>query len=298
MNISALRPPRSALEDSAIRNPHSALPLPFPWRRMLRRFEELDSTQSEANRRVAAGEAMGGVVLWSERQNAGRGRLDHRWVSESGGLYVTAGLPYDLTLKMADTGWISLIAALAAVEALSEDWSVAARIKWPNDLIVQGRKIGGLLGEVKALKGLGAARLILIGMGLNWANEVDSAAGPGASAPPGSLVEFRPGLSPADREPFLSGWLARLNRWHDLLAQDYHGALARLRCGVEAVLWRKDEVVTLKHTERGPVEGRLLGLGAGGAARLETAPGELREVHCGWQEEIRFTGSADVPSAI
>jgi BirA family biotin operon repressor/biotin-[acetyl-CoA-carboxylase] ligase len=272
------------MNDSQIRNPQSAIRdhLPSPWRSLIR-FESVDSTQLEAGRRLAAGMAMDGVVLWAERQTAGKGRMTHGWVSEAGGLYVTAGLPYDLPLRMPDTGWISLIAALAAAQALRETLGLDVQIKWPNDLIVAGRKVGGLLGEVKALAG--GARMILVGMGINWANRVSLPEGSDASAPPGSLVEFLPELTLEARGRFLLGWLEHWNRWRDRLTGDYDGTLRRLGGAIEEILWRRGEAISLKHTERGPMSGRILGLGAGGAARLETAAGEVCEVNCGWQIE-------------
>lgn len=266
-NISTLRAPQSAL--------------PAPWRSLLR-FSVLDSTQLEAGRRVAAGEGMAGVVLWAERQSAGRGRLDHDWVSEAGGLYVTAGLPYDLPFGLPDTGWIALLAALAAAETIQACLGVGAQIKWPNDLIVAGAKIGGLLGEVRAMPD---GRLILIGMGINWMNNVECGVRNAEfnSIPPGSLVESRPHLTLDSRGDFLAGWLTRLNHWREQLAKDYNSTVEMLRREIQSILWKKNEAVCLRHTERGPVRGRLLGLGSGGAARLETAPGQVSEYHCGWQ---------------
>lgn len=265
--------------------PHSTFELPAPWSRLLM-FDAIDSTQLEARRRLNAGETMWGVALWAERQLAGRGRMDHGWVSEAGGLYVTAGLPYDLPLAPAETGWISLIAALAAAETLRLEWGFDARIKWPNDLIVEGYKVGGLLGEVRAVPD--GPRQILIGMGINWANGVKLASLPdpeAATAPPGSLGELRPTLPREGREAFLTGWISRLNGWREELGRDYNGALRMLARNVEALLWRREEYILLKHTEQGPMGGRLLGLGSGAAARLEVAPGEVVEVHCGWQSE-------------
>lgn len=263
------------------------LPLAPPWRKLLK-FEVLDSTQRHALRLAAAGEDLRGLALWADRQESGRGRLDHAWVSEPGGLYVTAGLPYDLPLKPADTGWISLIGALASVEALRGQLGLTLRIKWPNDLLIEGRKVGGLLGEVlaSAPRADGSrGRVILIGHGLNWLNRIGPAAKAGGFSA-ASLCEFKAGLTLAGREIFIRAWLEQLNAWRNLLLRGYNEALTVLGEAVEAILWKKGEPVRLTNTEKGVVDGVLLGLGPGGAARLRLEDGQEVQACCGWHSEV------------
>ena len=102
-------------------------------------------------------------VLLTENQNSGRGRLDRQWVSEPG-----AGLAVSVLLKptafgMSSFGWLPLLAGLAmknAVSSLIEDTPVS--LKWPNDVLVSGEKISGLLAEV-----LPSGDGVVIGAGLN-----------------------------------------------------------------------------------------------------------------------------------
>lgn len=268
--------------------------LEAPWRSLLR-FDELDSTQRLASRRVEQGHEMRGIVLQTEYQSAGRGRLDHTWVSAPGGLYVTAGLPYDLPLHGFETGWVCLLAALACIEALHEQLGLEAQIKWPNDVFIDGRKLAGLLGELRQPESLGGqppARLFLIGLGLNWLNPIQPAAEIQTFSA-ATVGEFRPDMTLDGRETFLLAWLGRMNAWHERLKTDYTIALRSISEAIEAVLWRKGEFVCLRNTEKGSVTGNLLGLGRGGAARVKQGQGEEMLVHCGWQSEAGLESLMD-----
>lgn len=252
-----------------------------PWNRALR-YEILDSTQIQATRLLMQMQDLSGVILWAECQYKGRGRLDHIWVSHPGGLYVTVGLPYQLALPDAQLGWVSLLAAMALADALKAVTGVDARIKWPNDVYVQGRKVAGVLGETLRPTFLGGRRLVLIGLGVNWLNSIASMAEAGGFCA-ASIGEFVPGLKLSRREDLLQTWLDNLDCWQIRLAEGYNQALKVLSDSIESVLWRKGEKVALAHTEQGHIEGTLLGLGAGGAARLALEGGAVMDVHCGWQ---------------
>jgi BirA family biotin operon repressor/biotin-[acetyl-CoA-carboxylase] ligase len=132
--------------------------LPAGYR--LLRFDGIDSTNSEALRRIAAG-AAAGEVIWARSQSAGRGRRGNRWTSPAGNLHATiaAALPADRP-----AGQLAFVAAMAAGDAirsvLPEERSLA--YKWPNDLMLDGAKIGGILIE-------GAESLFAVGIGINVA---------------------------------------------------------------------------------------------------------------------------------
>lgn len=136
-------------------------------------YDTLDSTNDEA-RRLAGGGASHGAVVWARRQTAGRGRMGREWVSAEGNLFATILLsPSRPALEHAQ---ISFVAAVAAAEALE---SIIAepqdiRCKWPNDLLFQGRKLGGILLEsFTAQPGAAAGTVpwVMVGIGIN----VDSA---------------------------------------------------------------------------------------------------------------------------
>ena len=128
--------------------------------RPLLRAVAVDSTMAWARAEVEAGRVGPGAVLVAGEQTAGRGRHGRRWVSPPGkGLYLTAVLPADLARPS-----VTLAAAVAAAEAGEEVAGVEVRIKWPNDVLVDGRKWGGVLAE--PLPPAGGAP-VLLGIGLN-----------------------------------------------------------------------------------------------------------------------------------
>lgn len=126
-------------------------------------FDELDSTNAEAKRRAGDGET-GPLWITARRQTAGRGRRGRNWSTEPGNLAATLLMTTDK--PAAEAAQTSFVAALALAE-LIETWVPAAlvSIKWPNDVLIDGKKASGILIESGAL---GDGRLWLaIGCGLN-----------------------------------------------------------------------------------------------------------------------------------
>jgi BirA family biotin operon repressor/biotin-[acetyl-CoA-carboxylase] ligase len=148
---------------------------------------EIDSTNSELMRRARAGRVEP-VLLVAERQTGGRGRLGRNWQSEPG-----ASLTVSLGLPLAPVSWsgLSLAVGVAAAESLHAD----VRLKWPNDLWVGDRKLGGILIETGMAPGVAergdagpAERYAVVGIGLNIAPR----AAEGLSTPPAALQELLP----------------------------------------------------------------------------------------------------------
>jgi biotin-[acetyl-CoA-carboxylase] ligase BirA-like protein len=131
----------------------------------------LSSTQDEAHRRAAGGAPSGTLVL-ADEQTAGRGRQGRAWHSPAG-----RGVWLSLLLRPAcapQGGVLSVRCGLACLAALAEVApGVAARIRWPNDIVVAGRKLGGILCEAR----WSGADLswIAVGLGLNVSGDVDPA---------------------------------------------------------------------------------------------------------------------------
>lgn len=121
--------------------------------------QEIDSTNSEARRLAEAGEC-GPVWIATERQTAGRGRRGRTWDSGSGNLAATL-----LVRPSADFGQLSFAAALAVFDVVAH-FAPAARItvKWPNDVLIEGRKLAGILLE-SGQDATGA--WLAIGIGIN-----------------------------------------------------------------------------------------------------------------------------------
>ena len=117
------------------------------------------STNALLAERARAGEGAG-LVLVAEQQTAGRGRLDRSWVSPP-----RAGLTFSALLRpelpVAQWPWLPLLTGLAVARALREQAGVDAVLKWPNDVLIGGRKLCGLLAEVPT------PGAVVMGIGLN-----------------------------------------------------------------------------------------------------------------------------------
>lgn len=126
----------------------------------------IDSTNLEAKKQAESGAPEGTLVV-ADCQNAGRGRLGRVWTSPSG-----CGLWMSLLLRPAfppmQASMVTLVAAMAVMEGIQEVSGVEALIKWPNDLVVQGKKVCGILTEMS----LEENRIshIVTGIGINVNN--------------------------------------------------------------------------------------------------------------------------------
>ena len=133
------------------------------------RLQEVDSTNAEALRRAEDGEK-GDLWIVAGRQTGGRGRRGRVWVSEPGNLFVSLLLEQKIAPPLA--GQLSFVAALAlhqAIGACAPALESRLALKWPNDVLVGGRKVSGILLERSSVAGgrsIGDAPLV-IGFGVN-----------------------------------------------------------------------------------------------------------------------------------
>jgi BirA family biotin operon repressor/biotin-[acetyl-CoA-carboxylase] ligase len=128
---------------------------------------ETSSTNDVAREQARKG-ARGGFLVAASRQTAGRGRLGRGWESPPDrGLYVSILLRPDLS--MTEAGKLTILSSVAAVDAVEAVSGLHPRIKWPNDLVADGRKLAGLLIETEP-KG-GRMAFAVIGIGLNVRQE-------------------------------------------------------------------------------------------------------------------------------
>ncbi len=147
-------------------NPYAAIENHEPGRIgcSIRYFEEVDSTQEIARALAAEGAPQGTVVI-AETQSAGRGRMGRGWHSPPGvSLYTTTILRP--SMPFAEVPRLSLMAGVAAAEAIETSAPVIAQLKWPNDIWIKGRKAGGIIAEAVTDTHQELA-CVLLGIGLN-----------------------------------------------------------------------------------------------------------------------------------
>lgn len=126
-------------------------------------YEEITSTNTEAARLAEEGAPHGTVVV-SEIQTRGKGRRGRQWTSEKGeGIWFSLILKPDILPDKASP--LTLVAALAVVKAIKRVAGIKTLIKWPNDVVVSGKKVCGILTEMSAQAG--AVNHIVVGIGIN-----------------------------------------------------------------------------------------------------------------------------------
>ena len=130
-------------------------------------FFKTDSTNRVAMELGYAGEPEGAVIL-AEEQTAGRGRSGRSWHSERGaGLYVTLLLRPRLSPVQAPL--LTMLAGLSAHSAIQAQTGLSAELKWPNDILMDGKKVGGILTEMHAEPT--QVRFVIVGIGINTNQE-------------------------------------------------------------------------------------------------------------------------------
>jgi len=120
------------------------------------------STNSWARRFAKLG-ACDGTVFLAESQTAGRGRLKRKWVSPAGGLWFSVVLRPKL--KPAEAFGLVFVASLAVAEVLEELYGLKTQVKWPNDVLVDSKKVCGILAETKS-DGK-SVEYVVVGVGIN-----------------------------------------------------------------------------------------------------------------------------------
>jgi len=126
--------------------------------------DETGSTNDDAKMLAKSGDYVGFVIA-AELQTAARGRLSHSWFSERG-----AGLGFTIILPPDKTENLTILAGEAVCRALNEACGVGATIKFPNDILINGRKVCGILAE--ACYKNGAAEYAVLGIGINVNNQI------------------------------------------------------------------------------------------------------------------------------
>lgn len=238
------------------------------WGSELRRFDRLASTQ-DAAREAARGGATAGCVVLAEEQSAGRGRWGRRWEAPAG-----SSLLFTLLLERgaARPGALPLALGLGALRALRGLGLGEAGLKWPNDLLWRGLKLGGLLVE-QAGEGL------LVGCGLN----VTQAPGdfpPELRGRAASLAQT--GLD-CGREALLA---ALLQAWEEVLVRLGPGDLGPLLpelLASDALLGRPCRVLSGGRE----LSGLCLGPDAEGALGLRLESGQELRLHSAEAVELR-----------
>jgi BirA family biotin operon repressor/biotin-[acetyl-CoA-carboxylase] ligase len=239
------------------------------------RFDSLPSTNIEAAKRATDG-APEGLCIVAREQTAGRGRLDRHWVSpKDAGLYCSIILrpPIDHSV------WplLTLMAGVAVHHALIDSCGLVTDIKWPNDILANGRKLCGILAETVETP---MGRAVVVGIGINltqraFPSELDQVA---------ISIESATGETP-NIESVLNGLIAAITSQYKVLCRPGgpENIIAEWSANSSYVMGKQIQVVESNETFAGTTRG----LERDGALRVETNAGEIRIVRAGDVSSVR-----------
>jgi BirA family biotin operon repressor/biotin-[acetyl-CoA-carboxylase] ligase len=244
------------------RAPASRRPTGASLRWRLEHHAEVMSTQRLAR------ELPAWAAVWADVQTAGRGQAERTFVSDAGGIYLTAVLPY--SGDVAATRGFALAVGWAVRRVLRRAGFRDVRLRWPNDLMVGTAKVGGILVEQ------GAPDTLLVGLGLNltnapWMHEAE------LQGIAGRLADANKGRPLPERVSLVRQLLGAIGFAHREFARRRLAGFATLltRCWGEA---REVVLEPARGVEMPVARGCFLGITAEGAVRLKTATGAITAV--------------------
>lgn len=230
------------------------------------RFANVGSTQQIAFHLAELG-ACHGTVVRADYQSAGRGRMDRRWESPRG-----SALMFSVLLRpqrpMHQLGTISISIAQALASVFADLSTDPVHIKWPNDVLVDGKKVSGILVQSRT----GLNPVAVLGIGIN------------IQTPKSNLLEGATSLhqytsEPVDPDALFSTLLDRIeSAWSNLKPELTDRQIGQL----DSQLWLKGDMVSILDADR-EIEGHVLGIAESGGLRLRI-DGHEREIVAG---EIR-----------
>lgn len=233
------------------------------------RFAEVDSTNDVAKRMAEAGAPEGTCVV-AEVQSGGRGRMGRVWYSPKGGMWLSTVLRPALPPR--EVGKLSLVTGVAVTEAIREAARLPAMMKWPNDVVVHGRKVGGILVESRWTGE--TLDYVVDGIGVNVA--VDTAAlPPEVRCVAGTLVPPSDPEGAGLRERLLEVVLDKLGLFYRrFLSGEFLEILEKARVYSDT-LGREVEVEAACPGGR-LLRGTAVAIDADGALVVETSSGDVR----------------------
>ncbi|MBD7936091.1 MULTISPECIES: biotin--[acetyl-CoA-carboxylase] ligase [Cytobacillus] len=230
--------------------------------------ETVDSTQKVAHQLATDGASEGTIVV-AEEQISGRGRMDRKWISPKyTGVWMSIILRPQLPPHRAPQ--LTLIAAVAVVQAIEEVTGLTAEIKWPNDVLINGKKITGILTEMQA----DADRIvsIIMGIGINVNQKLDDYPKEIQSIATSLSIEKKEEIS---RAQIIQSLLFKLEKLYQLYLQ--HG-FQPIR-----ILWESYAISIGKRikarTLSGTITGKAIGITDEGILLLEDEAGVQHQIY-------------------
>ncbi|MBY9081681.1 biotin--[acetyl-CoA-carboxylase] ligase [Paenibacillus sp. HN-1] len=240
------------------------------WGGLLRRVDTVVSTQ-EAAKELAEQGAPEGTAVMAEEQTGGRGRLGRKWHSPKGkGIWMSAVLRPSIPLQL--TPQLTLLAGAAVCAAIRRETGVDAGIKWPNDLLVNGRKLCGILLESCAWPSGLQYTIAGIGISANLTEEDY----PEELREIGTSLLIESGQE-IDREELARAVLKELETLYGVYLEQGLDPIAALWSEMSVTLGRR----VMLRTPEGPQEGTALRLEEDGGLVVRRRDGETETLYAG-----------------
>jgi BirA family transcriptional regulator, biotin operon repressor / biotin---[acetyl-CoA-carboxylase] ligase len=231
-------------------------------------FESLDSTNDEAQRQAAGG-ARAPLWIVAREQTKGRGRGGRQWHSPAGNLYTS--LLLNLSIGPAVATQLSFVAALAVHSAVSQHLAPSQlpglKLKWPNDVVLDGAKLAGILIE-SASNPSSTGLTVIAGIGINVA------AAPEGTGRAVASIGKPPQACAAVFEDLATAFESWYSRWDN--GKDFAG----IREAWLARAFALGQVVSV-NLNGPPIQGTFRGVDTSGALQLETGPGVVITINAG-----------------
>ena len=209
-------------------------------------FETASSTNTIALE--FAEKALEGTVFLADCQDKGRGRLGRIWISPSGvNIYMSIILRPQIRPK--DSSLITLMSAVACATALRNVTGVKVTTKWPNDLMIDNKKVGGILTELKTKQQKITSAIVGIGINVN----VDVREFPKDMKQKATSLKNESGISYA-REPIVAEILNEMDRWYKTMKTLEKEVIIQAWKNLTSTLGRKVVVITPQETLTGTAE--------------------------------------------
>ena len=248
----------------------------------IRYYQVVGSTNDEAKSWAEQG-APDLALVTADEQTAGRGRAGRRWYTPAGTALAFSLVLHPTPAEQPYLGRFTALGTLAVCQALSAAYGLAAQIKWPNDVLLGGCKVAGVLAETHWAGDQLAAVVLGIGINVATASLNPAALPPAALNFPATSVEASLGYLP-ERLDLLHAVLAALLDWRVRLASPEF-----VPAWEAALAFRNQWVQLLPGEGPGPAQdGLVLGLTPDGALRLRTPQGTEFTADVG---ELRLAGS-------
>jgi BirA family biotin operon repressor/biotin-[acetyl-CoA-carboxylase] ligase len=246
-----------------VSSPDLLFPYEFPdLEQRIHYFPEIGSTM-DAARELAKKGAGDGTIVIAEEQTRGRGRLSRQWLSPEGGIYFTIILRPRITPAYAPR--INLMAAIAVAATIRKLFGLKAELKWPNDVLLEDKKVCGILAEMDAE--MDVVHFVNVGIGINANNTVACFQKTATSLKEVLGREI-------SRKGFLSALIVEIERRQPLLME---ADLLKEWKESSATLNKEVRVMSLGEE----VMGRAIDIDVTGALILKTTDGYLRTVLAG-----------------